>query len=54
MIPPHPTAQQPQTTPEEARRALTVVLTFFQQHGSLDFNESVIMGKLMDKLKLHP
>lgn len=43
------------TTPEEARRALEVVLSFFKQqpNGFLDFNESVTIGKLMEKLKLH-
>ncbi|KAK4507644.1 hypothetical protein PRZ48_001379 [Zasmidium cellare] len=45
----------PPTTPEEARRALAVVLTFFEQqpHGFLDLQESVTIGKLMEKLKLH-
>lgn len=44
----------PATTPEEARRALEVVLGFFEQqpHGFLDLQESVTIGKLMEKLKL--
>ncbi|CAK4032331.1 centromere binding b [Lecanosticta acicola] len=43
------------TSPEEARRALQVVLSFFEQqpHGFLDLQESVTIGKLMEKLKLH-
>ena len=42
------------TSPEEALRALEVVHGFFQQqpNGFLDFDESVTMGKLMEKLKL--
>lgn len=42
------------TSPEEARRALEVVLSFFEQqpHGCLDLQESVTIGKLMEKLKL--
>lgn len=42
------------TSPEEARRALEVVLSFFQQqpNGFLDLQESVTIGKLMEKLKL--
>ena len=42
------------TSPEDARRALEVVLSFFEQqpHGSLDFQESVTIGKLMEKLRL--
>ncbi|EME49302.1 hypothetical protein DOTSEDRAFT_68166 [Dothistroma septosporum NZE10] len=44
----------PATTPDEARRALEVVLGFFEQqpHGFLDLQESVTIGKLMEKLKL--
>lgn len=44
----------PTTSPEEARRALEVVLSYFEQQpsGFLDFQESVTMGKLMEKLKL--
>ncbi|KAF2214943.1 hypothetical protein CERZMDRAFT_95319 [Cercospora zeae-maydis SCOH1-5] len=47
------------TSPEEARQALQIVLAFFEQQpqGFLDFNESVTMGKLMEKLRLqssHP
>lgn len=43
------------TSPEEARRAMQVVLSFFEQqpHGFLDLQESVTIGKLMEKLKLH-
>lgn len=42
------------TSPEDARRALEVVLSFFEQqpHGYLDLQESVTIGKLMEKLKL--
>ncbi|KAI5369656.1 Putative HTH CenpB-type DNA-binding domain, DNA binding HTH domain, Psq-type [Septoria linicola] len=42
------------TTPEEARQALQVVLSFFEQQpgGLLSFSESVTIGKLMEKLKL--
>jgi hypothetical protein len=49
-------AGTPITTPDEARRALDVVLSFFEQqpNGFLDLNESVTIGKLMEKLKLHP
>ncbi|KAK6431119.1 hypothetical protein LTR95_012720 [Oleoguttula sp. CCFEE 5521] len=45
---------QSATSPEEARRALEVVLGFFEQqpHGYLDLQESVTIGKLMEKLKL--
>jgi hypothetical protein len=44
------------TSPDEARRALEVVLNFLEQqpNGFLDFNESVTIGKLMEKLKLQP
>lgn len=42
------------TSPEEARRALQVVLHFFEQqpNGFLDLQESVTLGKLMEKLRL--
>lgn len=42
-------------SPEEARRALEVVVNFFQQQPSnaLDLQESMTIGKLMEKLKLH-
>ncbi|QIW96052.1 hypothetical protein AMS68_001570 [Peltaster fructicola] len=42
------------TSPEEARHALQVVLNFFEQQpkGFLDLQESVTLGKLMEKLKL--
>ena len=43
------------TSPEEALHALEIVHCYFQQqpNGFLDFDESVAMGKLMQKLKLH-
>lgn len=49
-----PASIQQATTPEEARKALQVVLTFFEQqpNGFLDFNESMTIGRLMEKLKL--
>lgn len=42
------------TSPEEARRAMEVVLSFFSQqpNGFLDLQESVTIGRLMEKLKL--
>lgn len=42
------------TSPEEALRALEVVHSFFQQqpNGFLEYDESLTMGKLMEKLKL--
>jgi len=42
------------TNPEEARKALEVVLSFFEQqpNGFLDLQESYTIGKLMEKLKL--
>ena len=42
------------TSPEEARRALEVVMGFIEQqpNGFLDFQESMQMGKLMEKLRL--
>ena len=42
------------TTPEEARQALEVVMSFIEQQptGFLDFQESMHMGKLMEKLRL--
>jgi len=45
---------RPVTSPEEALQALEVVHSFFEQqpNGFLDFQESVTMGKLMEKLKL--
>jgi hypothetical protein len=41
-------------SPEEALQALQIVHSFFEQqpNGFLDFQESVTMGKLMEKLKL--
>jgi hypothetical protein len=43
-------------TLEDTRRALEVVMAFFQgqQPGVVDPQEYVMMGKLMEKLKLHP
>lgn len=45
---------QASTSPEDARRALEVVMSFIEQqpNGFLDFQESMHMGKLMEKLKL--
>jgi hypothetical protein len=42
------------TSPEEARQAMEVVLSFFEQqpHGYLDLQESITVGKLMEKLRL--
>ncbi|KAM0719892.1 hypothetical protein Q7P37_004027 [Cladosporium fusiforme] len=42
------------TSPEEARKAMEVVLSFFEQqpNGYLDLQESITVGKLMEKLKL--
>lgn len=50
-----PPALQGVTSPDEARRALQVVISFFEQqpNGILDLQESVTIGKLMEKLKLH-
>lgn len=43
------------TSPDEARRALEVVLGYFEQQptGFLDVQESIAVGKLMDRLRLH-
>lgn len=43
------------TSPEDARRALEVVMSFIEQqpNGFLDFQETLHMGKLMEKLRLH-
>ncbi|RMY61482.1 hypothetical protein D0865_00974 [Hortaea werneckii] len=43
------------TTPEEALQALEVAHSFFQQQpsGFLEYDESLIMGKLMERLRLH-
>lgn len=48
------TSAQSATSPEEARKAMEVVLSFFEQQpsGFLDLQESVTVGKLMEKLKL--
>ena len=42
------------TSPEEAHRALEVVMSFIEQqpNGFLDFQESMHIGKLMEKLRL--
>lgn len=50
-----PSALQNPTSPDDARRALEVVISFFEQqpNGILEFHESVTIGKLMEKLKLH-
>lgn len=42
------------TSPEEARKAMEVVLSFFEQQpsGYLNLQESIFVGKLMEKLKL--
>ncbi|KAH9839673.1 hypothetical protein Tdes44962_MAKER08016 [Teratosphaeria destructans] len=46
--------RQAAPSPEEALSALQLVHSFFEQqpNGFLDFQESVTMGKLMEKLKL--
>ena len=43
------------TSPEEARQAMRIVVNFFEQQpqGFLDLQESVTLGKLMEKIKLH-
>lgn len=42
------------TSPEEAQKAMEVVLSFFEQqpNGFLDMQESITVGKLMEKLRL--
>lgn len=42
------------TTPEEAHRALELVMCFFQQQpaGFIEFQDSVTIGRLLEKLKL--
>ena len=42
------------TSPDEARQALEVVMSFIEQQptGFLDFQESMHIGKLMEKLRL--
>jgi len=56
--PPTPTAspQSPPGSPsqDDARRALELVMTFFQHQpsGLVDPQEYITMGKLMEKLKL--
>lgn len=44
----------PATSPEEAQQALEVVMSFIEQQGRgfLSFQESIQVGKLMEKLKL--
>ena len=51
----HHGTSQMVTSPEEARRALEVVLDFFHQQpsGFFDMQESMAIGKMMEKLKLH-
>jgi hypothetical protein len=51
---PAPSSQLPSTSPEEARKAMEVVLSFFEQqpNGYLDLQESITVGKLMEKLRL--
>lgn len=48
-------SMQAATSSEEAQRALEVVMAFIEQQpsGFLDFYETVHMGRLMEKLKLH-
>jgi len=45
---------QPATSPDEARKALEIVLGFFEQQpsGFLDLQESMMLGRLMEKLRL--
>lgn len=45
---------QAATSPEDARKALEVVLGYFEQqpNGFLDLQESMMIGRLMEKLKL--
>ncbi|KAL8996259.1 MAG: hypothetical protein Q9169_004190 [Polycauliona sp. 2 TL-2023] len=54
--PPNPSSVSPPTSPpsqDEARRALEVVMTFFQsQLVDVDPQDYITMGKLMEKLKL--
>ena len=54
--PPNPPSVSPPNSPpsqDEARRALQVVMTFFQsQSVSVDPQDYITMGKLMEKLKL--
>lgn len=49
-----PLSNMPPTSPEEARKAMEVVLSFFEQqpNGYLDMQESITVGKLMEKLRL--
>jgi hypothetical protein len=48
-------ASAPAPTPDDARRALEVVMAFFQQQpsGFVDAHEYMAIGKLMEKLRLH-
>jgi hypothetical protein len=54
LIPTAPSSHLPPTSPEEARKAMEVVLSFFEQqpNGYLDLQESITVGKLMEKLRL--
>ena len=54
--PPNPSSVSPPHSPpsqDEARRALEIVMTFFQsQPATVDPQDYITMGKLMEKLKL--
>ncbi|KAI4263623.1 MAG: hypothetical protein L6R42_001232 [Xanthoria sp. 1 TBL-2021] len=53
--PPNPSSVSPPNSPpsqDEARRALEVVMTFFQSSMPVDPQDYFTMGKLMEKLKL--
>ncbi|KAL8773016.1 MAG: hypothetical protein Q9209_002036 [Squamulea sp. 1 TL-2023] len=54
--PPNPSSVSPPNSPpsqDEARRALEIVMTFFQsQPAAVDPQDYITMGKLMEKLKL--
>jgi hypothetical protein len=45
--------QLPTTSPEEARKAIRVVIGFFQQQpgGFLELQESIVLGKLEERLR---
>ena len=53
--PPLSSSANASPSPEEARRALEVLMSFIERQpaGFLDFQESMHIGKLMEKLKLH-
>lgn len=48
------TSSLQQTSPEDARKAMEIVLGYFEQqpNGFLDLQESITIGRLMEKLKL--